>query len=522
MKTDVLDLLVHDEDLAELLESSSCSFEFHSGMSYPVVSCGFTSFTTRESYARHWETKHKLHHVIFYCSIPGFAPTTSTLESALPQAPETSSASFVSSSIISSSCLPSATSLPSVIIFETQSFISSLPPSYVAPPVVSSATLPDVHPVQFSTETASQTKESSPYSLYSVPVEEQNNVTGSFCCTNFDKDKNGDCNVCAPGYFGKLCDVPCPRGKFGRGCAGECTCSLEECDHVSGCPFISQLNTTQAVTVSISPSHQGLNLTEIQISTPSTSSRLIKSYFPISITKSENASISPAEKRYITMKSSTIFQSSEIQTTEISAVRTTLGQFNSNYTILGVGLILAVLLIVIIVQLRVRSKSSHKTISKEEMGDNNEINVLIDSSCKPLDVDKKQYSRLEENKDKGHVYQRVESEYQEIEECLELVDNPSVPRRGFQSNIMMSGENNFLETYIDPVISTENISRQRHSYIEILDTEVYTADDNLNDECNENTSKSSSSYDDVIVECATDTPEIDQSNSNTYLDVLFE
>ncbi|XP_062566253.1 uncharacterized protein LOC134228605, partial [Saccostrea cucullata] len=338
------------------------------------------------------------------------------------------------------------------------------------------------------------------------------NVTSSFCCTNYDRDRNGDCNVCAPGYFGKLCDAVCPRGKFGEGCAGVCACSLEDCDHVTGCPLISQLRTTEAVT--------GLHLTKIHISTQSVSSGIIITELPIPSTESYKISTSATLKPYITIKSRTILYSSGIQTTEIPSDRTTTGQFNSNYTILGVGLILAILLIVVIVQLRLRSKSSHKTISKEEGGENNEINALSDSS--KMDIDIKQYSRLKEDKVKGHVYQRVQSEYQEIEECLEMVDNPAVLKSGSQSKLEMAVESSCLENYIDPVITTENISRQRHSYIEILDTDAYTGDENLNDECNEISSKSSSSYDDVIVECSTVTSDIVQRDDNTYLDVLFE
>ncbi|XP_062584998.1 uncharacterized protein LOC134246641, partial [Saccostrea cucullata] len=319
---------------------------------------------------------------------------------------------------------------------------------------------------------------------------------------------------CARGYFGKICDTVCPRGKFGEGCAGECTCSPKDCDHVSGCPLISQLTTTQAVT--------GLHLTKIHTSTPSVSSGIIITKLPISTTESYKISTSPTLKPYITIKSRTILYSSEIQTTEIPTDRTTAGQFNSNYTILGVGLILAILLIVIIVQLRLRSKSSHKTISKKERGENNEINVLSDSSRKPLDIDIKQYSRLKEEKVKGHVYQRVESEYQEIDECLEMVDNPSVLKSGPRSKMDTTSESSCLENYIEPVISTETIRRQRHSYIEILDTEVYTRDDNLIDRSNENSSKSSSSYDDVIIEGSTVSPEIAHRDDNTYLDVLFE
>lgn len=68
--TDVLDLLVQDEDLEELLLSLSCPFVFHSGMNCPVVSCGCISFKTKKSYSRHSETRQKPHHIIIYCSIP--------------------------------------------------------------------------------------------------------------------------------------------------------------------------------------------------------------------------------------------------------------------------------------------------------------------------------------------------------------------------------------------------------------------------------------------------------------------
>lgn len=69
MDTDVQDLLVQDEDLEELLLSSSCPFVFHSGMNCPVVSCGFSSFKTKKSYSRHSETRQKPHNIVIYCSI---------------------------------------------------------------------------------------------------------------------------------------------------------------------------------------------------------------------------------------------------------------------------------------------------------------------------------------------------------------------------------------------------------------------------------------------------------------------
>ncbi|XP_062610255.1 uncharacterized protein LOC134272036 [Saccostrea cucullata] len=332
-------------------------------------------------------------------------------------------------------------------------------------------------------------------------------IAESSCCTNYYKDENGDCNLCVPGYFGKLCDAVCPRGKFGEGCAGICTCSLGDCDHVTGCPRKSHRITTQTVT-----DHQEPYLTKVQISSSAISSGTVKTEFSVPKIENENLSISPT-----------------MQTTSLTSVIHTAGQFNSNYLIFGVGLLLAILLIVIIAQLRLRSKSAHKRISRKNLEENNELDVFNDSAIKSRDNDKKQYSKLDTDKDKcqkGHVYQHVESEYQEIDVCLEMVDVPSSHTTDSHSIQEEPGKANHLEDYIDPLISTLNrkdtIGRQRHSYIEILDSEEVLVDDDRNDECNENNSKSSSSYDDVIVECSTVAPEIVQGNDNTYLDVLFE
>ena len=45
--------------------------------------------------------------------------------------------------------------------------------------------------------------------------------------------------VCStPGYYGTSCNIPCPPGTFGRGCAGNCSvsCPFEICHHEFGCP----------------------------------------------------------------------------------------------------------------------------------------------------------------------------------------------------------------------------------------------------------------------------------------------
>lgn len=69
MDTDVLDLLVQDEDLEELLLSSSCPFVFHSGMNCPLVTCGFSSFKTKKELFQTLGDQTKTpshHHLLFY------------------------------------------------------------------------------------------------------------------------------------------------------------------------------------------------------------------------------------------------------------------------------------------------------------------------------------------------------------------------------------------------------------------------------------------------------------------------
>lgn len=52
---------------------------------------------------------------------------------------------------------------------------------------------------------------------------------------------------CDKGYFGGVCDKPCPPGSFGLMCGGKCfpKCSKEVCNHVSGCPNNIQYTSTQ-------------------------------------------------------------------------------------------------------------------------------------------------------------------------------------------------------------------------------------------------------------------------------------
>ena len=43
---------------------------------------------------------------------------------------------------------------------------------------------------------------------------------------------------CEPGFYGQLCESPCPNGTFGYLCGGLCSpmCSEIECHSIYGCP----------------------------------------------------------------------------------------------------------------------------------------------------------------------------------------------------------------------------------------------------------------------------------------------
>ncbi|XP_062568837.1 uncharacterized protein LOC134230985 [Saccostrea cucullata] len=224
--------------------------------------------------------------------------------------------------------------------------------------------------------------------------------------------------------------------------------------------------------------------------------------------------------------------------------------FNSNYLLFGVGIVLAILLIVIILQLRSKSKSAQRMISRGKNQEQIEMNLPSDLALRPSANDKKQYSSLNQGKEKLHVYQQVESEYEDIDRCLEMIDvSPGEDFQGPKSVLLntlplplktnkrdrhkteqyiepMTNVESILETYLEPISSeTGRVSikdPQRHSYIEILDSDEIILEERKDDRLNENTSKSSSSYDDVVVECITPSLDRDKGNHATYLDVVFK
>ena len=45
---------------------------------------------------------------------------------------------------------------------------------------------------------------------------------------------SGHC-ICTDGWTGFYCDIPCPKGKYGKDCQEKCTCrNGAACDHRTG------------------------------------------------------------------------------------------------------------------------------------------------------------------------------------------------------------------------------------------------------------------------------------------------
>ncbi|XP_062584041.1 uncharacterized protein LOC134245810, partial [Saccostrea cucullata] len=360
------------------------------------------------------------------------------------------------------------------------------------------------------------------------------NLTGTVsCCANYYKDDKGNCNLCAPGYYGDSCEIPCPSGSFGVDCGGQCHCSAEDCDHVRGCSR---------------QSNKELNLNRTQITTEEVLSTSLIPKTPFTL--KEKKALHTTSPAFIT--SSKVVYSTNEPTVALSATdfKTTKEMFNSNYLLFGVGIVLAILLTVIILQLRSKSKSAQRMISRGKNQEQIEMNLPSDLALRPSANDKKQYSSLNQGKEKLHVYQQVESEYQEIDPCLEMIDvSPEEDFQGPKSVLPntlplpmntskrdiqkteeyiepMTNVESTLETYLEPISSESGRMSikdpQRHSYIEILDSDEIILEERKDDRQNKNTSKSSSSYDDVVVECITPSLDMDEGNHATYLDVVFK
>lgn len=46
---------------------------------------------------------------------------------------------------------------------------------------------------------------------------------------------------CLPGYHGPLCNMTCRYPNYGEDCQLKCLCEEEQCDHISGCVWKSNI-----------------------------------------------------------------------------------------------------------------------------------------------------------------------------------------------------------------------------------------------------------------------------------------
>uniref|UniRef100_A0A8W8KIK5 Uncharacterized protein n=1 Tax=Magallana gigas TaxID=29159 RepID=A0A8W8KIK5_MAGGI len=72
-----------------------------------------------------------------------------------------------------------------------------------------------------------------------------------FCCP-FYFLKNKTCEECPPGYFNPTndinCSLPCGYPTYGALCESRCYCSMEDCNHVYGCPVTSTSSQARKLT----------------------------------------------------------------------------------------------------------------------------------------------------------------------------------------------------------------------------------------------------------------------------------
>ncbi|XP_056015059.1 uncharacterized protein LOC130046597 [Ostrea edulis] len=221
------------------------------------------------------------------------------------------------------------------------------------------------------------------------------------------------------------------------------------------------------------------------------------------------------------------------------------GQFNSNYLIVGVGAFISVLLLVMIIQKCLKSKSAQRNISKRKVDYNAPV-------VKSRDTDKKKYGGLYHYGNKDHFYQQMESDYQEIDQCLEMANMTPGGRKppGTEESSLSSEPNDSYlspiagsDTYVEPVTQEAYIEPQNlqpyldshkipmgransgnerfHSYIEVVELGEMNPTETISHTNPDNAPRLSSSYDDVMWECPAVCHEMDDGKDNCYLDAVF-
>lgn len=113
-------------------------------------------------------------------------------------------------------------------------------------------------------------------------------------------------------------------------------------------------------------------------------------------------------------------------------------ELNTNYLLVGVGIIISIILFIILIQLCKNSQSANKKqLTQQERNDNE---MVCKSSHRSHSGEGKDYKIISSSRDSSHLYRHMDTVYHEIDECMELMPTPALPNAGssLDSNTVLS------------------------------------------------------------------------------------
>lgn len=113
-------------------------------------------------------------------------------------------------------------------------------------------------------------------------------------------------------------------------------------------------------------------------------------------------------------------------------------EFNTNYLLVGVGIIISIILFIILIQLCKNSKSAYKKQPTQQKRNDNEM--VGESSHRSHSGEEKDYKTISSSRDSSHSYRQMDTVYHEIDECMELMPTPALPNAvsSLDSNTVLS------------------------------------------------------------------------------------
>ncbi|XP_062618983.1 uncharacterized protein LOC134280560 [Saccostrea cucullata] len=233
---------------------------------------------------------------------------------------------------------------------------------------------------------------------------DNSSITGSIvCCANYYRNEKGECSSCAPGFYGDFCENPCPPGTFGEYCGGQCAsvCSFEECDPVRGCVLKKE-------DVTVTNIESRATIFNISVNTK----QLLFSGFTIAL----NTNLSSTTL-------STTFSVKHVP-------NTSKGQLNM-YLLVFMGIVIVLLFIVVIIQLRSKSRRGRMS-SQKSTG----------------------YGDIKNQRDVEGDYLNNEPEYQEIDQYLGIL-NVSDEVNKKSTNKILEPLPDMKDCYLSPISGKE-------------------------------------------------------------------